>query len=135
MRSFQRQRFFEDLSRLSERVSTSVSPQEEEPDKERLVFFDFSPRFGVLFSLEIVGDRDRSLLGRGLWLRVLSREVLAIGIGLAVLALEVEDLLPPSGATLKAVMVGGVSESVSSSEELSFKGGKDSVNGRYSVIC
>ena len=115
MRSFQRQRFFEDLSRLSECVSTSVSPEEEEPEKERLVFFDFSPRFGVLFSLEIAGDRDRSLLARGLRLRVLSREVLAIGIGLAVLALE--DLLPPSGATLKAVIVGGVSESESSSEE------------------
>ena len=117
MRSFQRHRFFEDLSRLSDRVSTSVSPAEEDPEKERLVFLDFSPRFVVLFSLEIVGDRDRSLLGRGLRLRVLSREELAIGIGLSDLALEAVGLLPPSSMTSKAVMVGGVSESLSSSEE------------------
>ena len=143
MRSFHTHRFFEDLSRLLDRLSTSFSPTEEDPEKERLVFLDFSPR---LVSLEIVGDRDRSLLGRGLRLRVLSREKLAIGTGLADLALEAGTgladltlealgLLPPSSATSKAVMVGDVSESLSSSEEYSFIGGRDSVNGRYSVMC
>ena len=132
MRSFHRHRFFEDWSRLLDQVSTSVSPAEEDPEKERLVFLDFSPRF---VSLEIVGDRDRSLLGRGLRLRDLSREELANGIGLADLALEALGLLPPSSATSKAVMVGGVSESLSSLEEKSFIGGRDSVNGRYSVMC
>ena len=116
--SFQRHCLFEDLSLLSDRVSASVSPEDEDPEKERLaVFLGFSPRLVVLRSLEIVGDRERSLRGRGLRLRGLSREELAIGRGLADLALEAVGLLPPSSATSKAVMVGGVSESLSSSEE------------------
>ena len=140
MRSFHTQRFFEDLSRLLDRVSSrlldrvssSFSPTEEEPDNERLVFLDFSPR---LVSLQILGDRDRSLHGRGLRLRVLSREKLALGTGVADLALEAGTgladltlealgLLPPSSATSKAVIVGDVSESLSSPDEYSFIGGR-----------
>ena len=75
----------------------------------------------------VVGDLDLSLLGRGLRLRVLSREKLALGTGLVDLALgagagladltlEVLGLLPPSSATSKAVIVGDVSVSLSSSE-------------------
>ena len=124
MRSFHTQRFFEDLSRLLDRVSSrlldrvssSFSPTEEEPDNERLVFLDFSPR---LVSLQILGDQDRSLHGRGLRLRVLSREKLALGTGVADLALEAGTgladltlealgLLPPSSATSKAVIVGDI---------------------------
>ena len=75
----------------------------------------------------MVGDLDLSLLGSGLRLRVLSRDKLALGTGLSDLALgagtgladltlEALALLSPSSATSKAVIVGDVSESLSSSE-------------------
>ena len=71
----------------------------------------------------MVGDLDLSLLGSGLRLRVLSRDKLALGTGLsdlalgagtglAALTLEALTLLSPS----KAVIVGDVSVSLSSSE-------------------
>ena len=75
----------------------------------------------------MVGDLDLSLLGSGLRLRVLSREKLALGTGLedlalgagtglADLTLEALGLFTASRAISKAVIVGDVSESLSSSE-------------------